>query len=308
MEKIFLPNSTHNSFTTSDIRINADQDNELDKKDKLLSPAEKSLHAGGLKIYDSPLYRIGKSKNSLFSVPTGQFVRYYVWDHLGSTRLTIRKYDGAIIEEAKYLPFGKGMIANNESDGISDWAGYSRDAESEVDYLGFRHYNNGIFRFIQPDKINGSTNNTNNWNSYGYVTNNPMNYIDLYGLVENQITVKCNNPNACEGTIKSFDSKFRLEMFCVDNPEICAEASGEDIETCKKYALYCAMKIWNGDTKKANSKNINKGKKATFIDTIFKVTVSIGYLAFEGAIHESSVSFLGAIYPVEVVDCTVNYY
>lgn len=64
------------------------------------------------------------SNHSILSVPADQFVRYYVWDHLGSTRVIMRSYDSAVIERTKYLPFGKPMqsYAKTARDEVHKWA------------------------------------------------------------------------------------------------------------------------------------------------------------------------------------------
>ena len=140
--------------------------------------------------------------SSTFTVPPGQFVRYYVWDHLGSTRLTIRKYDAIIIEETKYLPFGKPMQQQSlTTDENHKWAGYMRDLESQLDYLGFRHYNNSLYRFMQPDKIPGDPENPLSWNLYLYLSNNPIRNTDILGLADPLVVFFCPANSCCEGTI-----------------------------------------------------------------------------------------------------------
>jgi len=47
-----------------------------------------------------------------------------------------------------------------------------------------RHYRYLDGRFHQPDAVNGSTGSAMSWNLYSYVQNNPMNFIDPYGLKE----------------------------------------------------------------------------------------------------------------------------
>ena len=104
--------------------------------------------------------------SSVFSVPEGQFVRYYIWDHLGSTRIILRRFDKQIIESNKFLPFGEEIKPYSDIHEPHKFAGYLRDSESNIDYLGLRYYNNSIFRFLTTDIIKNSSNNPQTWNPY----------------------------------------------------------------------------------------------------------------------------------------------
>jgi RHS repeat-associated protein len=62
--------------------------------------------------------------------------------------------------------------------------GKERDAETGLDYFGFRYYSGAQGRWTSPDKpfIDQHPGNPQSWNLYAYVQNNPLNRIDPFGL------------------------------------------------------------------------------------------------------------------------------
>lgn len=59
-----------------------------------------------------------------------------------------------------------------------------RDAESGLDYFGARYYGNTLGRFMSVDPLlsSGSIYDPQTWNRYAYTLNNPLKYIDPFGL------------------------------------------------------------------------------------------------------------------------------
>ncbi|WP_058189827.1 RHS repeat-associated core domain-containing protein [Terracidiphilus gabretensis] len=100
--------------------------------------------------------------------------KYYVSDNLGSTAL-VTDYQGNILSESEYFPYGKEMqIATGDANDYK-FTGKERDAESGNDYFGARYYTSSMGRFLSPD--DGSDQNALNpasWNLYSYVQNNPL--------------------------------------------------------------------------------------------------------------------------------------
>jgi len=99
-------------------------------------------------------------------------------------KLIFHQKNRKIIESNKFLPFGEQIKPYSDIQEPHKFAGYLRDSESNIDYLGLRYYNNSIFRFLTTDIIKNSSNNPQTWNPYLYVRNNPLNFIDLFGLTE----------------------------------------------------------------------------------------------------------------------------
>jgi RHS repeat-associated protein len=63
---------------------------------------------------------------------------------------------------------------------------YERDNETDLDYAKARMYGNSYGRFTSPDPLltSGRIENPQTWNRYIYALNNPLLYIDPFGLYE----------------------------------------------------------------------------------------------------------------------------
>jgi len=127
---------------------------------------------------------------------------YYHGDHLGSARLMTDSL-GNSAWSATYLPFGTEWNAQPTSNHYK-FTGKERDAESNLDYFGARHYASAMGRFMSADRNNailtrqnleagglpsaaatgyldGYLENPQNWNQYAYVRNNPIRFVDTTG-------------------------------------------------------------------------------------------------------------------------------
>lgn len=64
--------------------------------------------------------------------------------------------------------------------------GKERDAETGLDYFGFRYYSGAQGRFTSPDPLlnSGRPWLPQSWNRYAYTLNNPLRYTDPLGLYE----------------------------------------------------------------------------------------------------------------------------
>ncbi len=149
--------------------------------------------------------------------PAESGTRYLTVDHLGSTRL-VTGTGGVVDKRYDYLPFGQEMVAGvggrttalRYQDGSAAdgqrvrFTGKERDAETGLDYVGARYMSSAQGRFIRPDPNNPILNaqmltagglpseaarahldhfleNTQDWNRYAYVRNNPLTLVDPFG-------------------------------------------------------------------------------------------------------------------------------
>ena len=108
-------------------------------------------------------------------------------DHLGSARL-LTALNQSVAQNLDYLPFGE---LNSSDSGITthEFTGDERDSETGLDHTWFRQYSSSLGRWMQPDPAGLAAvdiSNPQSWNRYAYVTNDPLDYIDPYGLFTGQ--------------------------------------------------------------------------------------------------------------------------
>jgi RHS repeat-associated protein len=145
-------------------------------------------------IYDA-LGRLAMEDSSLASTSMG--TAYPFTDMLGSVRV-VTKDDETVSECYDYLPFGRMLYSgkngrsscypSNPDQQITSalpqkFTGKERDAETGLDYLGFRYYSGAQGRWTSPDQpfADQHLEDPQSWNLYGYVRNRPLNMIDTDG-------------------------------------------------------------------------------------------------------------------------------
>ena len=102
-----------------------------------------------------------------------------VKDHLGSVRMAIRVSNGTVSQRIDYDEWGR-MITNTQpSLHPFGFAGGFYDSNTKLYHFGARDYDPEIGRWISKDPIVFSGGDTN---LYGYVLNDPVNWIDRTGL------------------------------------------------------------------------------------------------------------------------------
>ena len=108
-------------------------------------------------------------------------LRYYLTDHLGSTRATI-DIVGSVIESHDYYPFGLQMpgrdylAASVRTKEL--FTGKERYTETGLDYFGARYYDASIGRWLSVDPL---AEKYPSLSPYNYVANNPLSSFDPNG-------------------------------------------------------------------------------------------------------------------------------
>jgi RHS repeat-associated protein len=100
-------------------------------------------------------------------------------DHLGSPRLIIDINDGTIAQQIDYDTFGKVIFDSNPGFQPFGFAGGIYDADTGLVRFGARDYDAEIGRWTAKDPILFEGGDTN---LYGYVVNDPVNFVDPIGL------------------------------------------------------------------------------------------------------------------------------
>ncbi len=97
-------------------------------------------------------------------------------DRLGTVRATTGG------QRYSYFPYGqeRAVTGNDQY----KFGTYYRDGKSGLDYAEMRYYASGWGRLLTPDpyKRTEANESSGNWNQYGYVIGDPVNYFDAMGM------------------------------------------------------------------------------------------------------------------------------
>ncbi len=105
-------------------------------------------------------------------------VYYYINDHLGTPQIIIDESNN-IVWKGDYQPFGSVNAAVSDLGNNFRFAGQYYDQETGLHYNYHRYYDPNTGRYLTPDPIGLAGMDPN---LYGYVLNNPVNFIDPYGM------------------------------------------------------------------------------------------------------------------------------
>jgi RHS repeat-associated protein len=106
-------------------------------------------------------------------------------DHLGSPRLMVNTADGSIVQRMEYDEFGRVTLNTNPGFQPFGFAGGIYDRDTGLVRFGARDYDAEIGKWTAKDPIRFAGGDTN---LYGYVLNDPVNWIDPLGLETTLIT------------------------------------------------------------------------------------------------------------------------
>ncbi len=118
---------------------------------------------------------------------------YYQDDHLNSSHLLtegkalakhggITYQKGQVLQRFEYTPFGEERFTLNPNLQFGpSYTGQGFEIETGLYYYQSRYYNPTLGRFIQPDTLVPDPQNSQDFNHYSYVRNNPLKYNDPSG-------------------------------------------------------------------------------------------------------------------------------
>jgi RHS repeat-associated protein len=127
------------------------------------------------------LVTLDVSKTVVANFTADRQVLYYDSDAAGSTRL-VTDAQGSVIETHDYTPFGVEVTPSTTLTPLL-FAGKQRDRETTLDYFDARYYASraGRFTTADPEHVGGDTFDSQSWNAYAYVRNNPLRFVDPTG-------------------------------------------------------------------------------------------------------------------------------
>jgi RHS repeat-associated protein len=112
-------------------------------------------------------------------VPTGH-ARYFHTDQVDSVHV-VTNDTGAAINRTEYLPFGETWFTEGEKAYAPKFNSQELDKESGLYFFNARHQDPELGRFETADTIIDGEDDTQGWNRYSYVQNNPVMYKDPTG-------------------------------------------------------------------------------------------------------------------------------
>ncbi len=106
--------------------------------------------------------------------------RYYLKDHLGSTRLVKNNY-GSVYATFDYYPFGLLMPGrwSQYSYTVEKFTGKELDSELELYYFGMRYLDPALARWFVRDPF---ASEMPAWSPYSYAFDNPIGFLDPNGM------------------------------------------------------------------------------------------------------------------------------
>ena len=136
----------------------------------------------------------------------GADTNWYHCDALGSPRVMTNEL-GAVTWTATYFPFGEMTAGSNNTHGFT---GKEYDIEMGLNYFCQRYYDPEIGRFMTPDPFWGYTSSPQTLNRYSYCMNNPLAYIDPFGLEGRPLVYPRDIQNVFKGYLRNIQEYIGL--------------------------------------------------------------------------------------------------
>jgi len=154
-----------------------------------------------------------------------------------------------------YLPFGEEIFAGvggrttgqgySQLDGTRQkFAGSERDTETNLDFMQTRYYSSAMGRFTSPDEpfADQEAYDPQSWNLYSYVRNNPLRFIDPFGLARHDA-----NGNWVGDEDGEYDESLKAHWRVDSNRELGGywDFGGDQSPVQATYTLTFWDKMWS---------------------------------------------------------------
>jgi RHS repeat-associated protein len=114
----------------------------------------------------------------------------YFHNDLSGNPVAASDSTGQIIWRESYRPYGERLKNEAASQTNSQWyTGHRQDADTGLVYMGARHYDPLMGRFLSIDPVGFRESNPHSFNRYAYANNNPMKFIDPDGRAVHAIVI-----------------------------------------------------------------------------------------------------------------------
>jgi len=167
---------------------------------------------------------------------------YYHFDGLGSV-VALSNVNNQVVENYTYDVFGSPSIASSIGNPYM-FTGRECDSETGLYYYRARYYNPEIGRFLQTDPVGYLA----GLNLYTYCDNNPINWIDPFGLMDSMSAAVLNG---------SLTAGELAEL--VGNPSVQAAAKAA-AATAAATSPWWGPKLWNWIKDKVSNNRSKSGK------------------------------------------------
>jgi RHS repeat-associated protein len=106
----------------------------------------------------------------------------YFHNDLSGNPVAASNSTGQIIWRESYRPYGERLKNEAASQTNSQWyTGHRQDADTGLVYMGARHYDPSMGRFLSIDPAGFNESDPHSFNRYAYANNNPMKFVDPDG-------------------------------------------------------------------------------------------------------------------------------
>ena len=128
--------------------------------------------------------------------------RFFHPDHLG-TALVITDEVGDQDWRGEYFPFGEEYSSQGTPNRYR-FVERETDEATGLTYMHARYYNPRLGRFMSVDPVGGRVEDSQSWNRYAYVLNNPLKFVDPTGMAPNQAGTT--DPSTIRNEIRSLEA------------------------------------------------------------------------------------------------------
>ncbi|WP_422139001.1 RHS repeat domain-containing protein [Endozoicomonas sp. ALC020] len=200
----------------------------------------------------------------LFFIPSESSVQLLFKDHLGSIHTIMDGNAMTLLQRQSFDPFGQRRNATNWQDLLdSQLSSFNTSyttrgftGHEQLDEVGLIHMNGRVYdpklgRFLQADPFIQAAGNTQSFNRYSYVLNNPLNAVDPSGYFFKWVKKKIKK--ITRSVIKGLSKVFGPELVNIVGSFVAGYYGGAAGVAAWNYEFARAMGASSGDALKSGA-------------------------------------------------------